>query len=167
MNANEVDLPPGTHPREIFRKNMPNAYHQQILEEVYNLADDRELRYPLKMAVVELPRDRSKGWGGQGRVLFIGDSAHAMRPASGLGGSMAFEDAVVLCRLLESCGSESLKTKQRAETLIRQFEEKRFERVKIIWDNQWELSEGLYEKRGSGPSVSFTPAFASWVREGV
>mmetsp|Transcript_8802 Transcript_8802/g.19752 ORF Transcript_8802/g.19752 Transcript_8802/m.19752 type:complete len:404 (-) Transcript_8802:127-1338(-) len=166
LNASVTDLPPGTHPKELFRKYMPDLYHQQILEEVYNLADDRELRYPLAMAVIELPEDGSKGWGGRGRVLFVGDSAHAMRPASGLGGALAFEDAAVLCRLLKSSGSGSLETKLSAEALVREFEASRFDRVKMIWDNQWEISEGVYKNK-SYASAGWSPDFAAWVKQGV
>jgi len=167
MNASVINLPPDTHPSSLFRKHMPDSYHQQILEEVYKLADDRELHYPLAMAVIELPNDGSKGWGGKGRVLFVGDSAHAMRPASGLGGAMAFEDAVVLCRLLKSGGIGSLKTKESAEALVHKFEASRFDRVKIIWDNQWEISEGAYKKNLKGTNPKMAQSFAAWVKEGV
>ena len=141
MNASVTDVPPGTHPRAIFRKYMTDPFHQKVLEEIYELADDRELHYPLAMAVIELHDTVNKRWGGNGRVLLIGDSAHAMRPASGLGGSMAFEDAVVLSRLLEKGGVGSLKTKESAEALVHEFEASRFDRVKRIWDDEWDISE--------------------------
>ena len=67
-----------------------------------------------------------------GRVVLVGDSAHAMRPASGLGGALAFEDAVVLCRLLKKRGIDSLKTKQSTNDLIHEFETSRYDRVKTI-----------------------------------
>ena len=164
MNASITDLPPGSHPRGTFSKHMLDPIHVKILEEIYKLADDRELHYPLAMAVIELPKDGSDGWGGTGRVVFVGDSAHAMRPASGLGGSMAFEDAVVLCRLLKSIGSSALKSRKSTEALVREFEASRFDRVKTIWDNQWEISEGTYKK---GADIKWSSSFATWVREGV
>ena len=141
MNASVTDVPPGTHPRAIFRKYMTDPFHQKVLEEIYELADDGELHYPLAMAVIELHDTVNKRWGGNGRVLLIGDSAHAMRPASGLGGSMAFEDAVVLSRLLKKSGLGYLKTKESAEALVHEFEASRFDRVKRIWDDQWDISE--------------------------
>jgi len=164
MNASITDLPPGSHPRGTFSKHMLDPIHVKILEEIYKLADDRELHYPLAMAVIELPKDGSDGWGGTGRVGFVGDSAHAMRPASGLGGAMAFEDAVVLCRLLKSIGSSALKSRKSTEALVREFEASRFDRVKTIWDNQWEISEGTYKK---GVDIKWSSSFATWVREGV
>ena len=39
----------------------------------------------------------------RGRVLLIGDAAHASTPFMGQGGAMAMEDGVVLARLLEVC----------------------------------------------------------------
>lgn len=38
-----------------------------------------------------------------GRMVIIGDAAHAASPASGQGASMAFEDAVVLAKCLRDC----------------------------------------------------------------
>jgi 2-polyprenyl-6-methoxyphenol hydroxylase-like FAD-dependent oxidoreductase len=164
MNASVMDVPPGTHPRDIFRKTMTDPFHQQVLEEIYELADDRELRYPLAMAVIELHDTVNKRWGGKGRVVLIGDAAHAMRPASGLGGSMAFEDSVVLCRLLEKGGISSLTTKESAEALVHEFEESRFDRVKCIWDDQWDISEKVYT---DAPDEEWSKSFAEWVRQGV
>ena len=81
---------------------------------------------------------------------------------------MAFEDAVVLYRLLKSGGIGSLKTKESAEALVHKFEASRFDRVKIIWDNQWEISEGVYKKKlSTSPSFEWTQSFAAWVKEGV
>ena len=86
-----------------------------------------------------------------------------------MGGAKAFEDAVVLCRLLKSGGIGSLKTKESAEALVHKFEASRFDRVKIIWDNQWEISEGVYKKklRSTNPYLEWTQSFAAWVKEGV
>ncbi len=171
LNASVQDVPPSTHPRELFRQHKTDPYHLQILEEIYKLADDRELCFPLPMAVVELPKDGSNGRGGRGRIVFVGDAAHAMRPASGLGGSMAFEDAVVLCRILkEDDGSALLGDRKSTEALVRKFESSRFERVKTIWENQWELSEDAYKSQGNNKRALSIPRnleFASWIREGV
>lgn len=40
----------------------------------------------------------------QGRVLLIGDAAHAVSPNSGQGASLALEDAMYLAKLLRDCG---------------------------------------------------------------
>jgi len=41
----------------------------------------------------------------KGRVLLMGDAAHAVAPHSGQGASMAIEDALVLAASLEEAGS--------------------------------------------------------------
>lgn len=168
LNCSETDIPCGTHPREIFKRLLPNPYHQEVMEELYRLGDDRDLTYPLPTVVIELPEDGSKGWGGKGRVVLVGDAAHAMRPASGLGGAMAFEDAVVLCRTLKDCTPSCLESKASAEKLVQKFESSRFKRVKIIWDDQWERSEAAYRKDyGGEKQTAMTGDFAHWVRNGV
>ena len=88
-----------------------------------------------------------------------------MRPASGLGGALAFEDAVVLSRLLKSNGNECLNTKKSAHAFVREFESSRFDRVSTIWQNQWKISEGVYNKEK--PDVQWTKSFAEWVNQGV
>jgi hypothetical protein len=145
LNCSEVGVPVGTHPRELFKRLLPNPKHQEIMEEMYRLGDDRELTYPLPTVVVELPDDGKNGWGGKGRVVLIGDAAHAMRPASGLGGSVAFEDAVVLTRTLKDATASCLGSRASAEKVIKKFESSRFERVKMIWDDQWERSDAAYK----------------------
>jgi len=165
MNAHFVDFPNGTHPREIFFEHMKDPFHRSILEEIFKCADDQEIHWPLAQAVIQLPDDGTNGWGGKGRVTLIGDAAHAMRPASGLGGAMAFEDSVVLCRLLKDKGS-LLETRDGADVLVREFESSRFERVKRIWDNQWEISERAYKKGDNAPGM-MTQEFRKWVQNGV
>jgi 2-polyprenyl-6-methoxyphenol hydroxylase-like FAD-dependent oxidoreductase len=136
------------------------------LEEIYRLSDDDDMRWPLPMVVVELPDRPDQGWGGKGRVTLVGDAAHAMRPASGLGGSMAFEDAVVLCRLLlKESAPFLLDTRDSAEALVHQFETSRFQRVKRIWLDQWDISEKSYSK--DDKIVGWTPEFRQWVQQGV
>jgi hypothetical protein len=164
INCSEVNIPPGTHARDIFKILLPDPEHQSIMEEIYRLGDDKELTYPLPIVVVELPKDGSKGWGGKGRVVLVGDAAHCMRPATGLGGAMAFEDAVVLCRLLKDATASGLESRDSTEKLVQKFESSRFDRVKSIWDDQWERSEAAYKKGGN--SV-MSGDFAAWVRKGV
>jgi len=41
-----------------------------------------------------------------GRVMLIGDAAHAVSPNSGQGASLALEDAMYLAKLLRDCGSD-------------------------------------------------------------
>src|SRR3569623_829409 len=77
-----------------------------LIRELFRLSREADVTAVYDNSVVRLPVfDTSKplqGWGGTGRITLIGDAAHAMRPASGQGGSMAFEDAYLLCRKLEA-----------------------------------------------------------------
>lgn len=60
----------------------------------------------------------------QGRVILIGDAAHATTPHLGQGAGMAIEDAIVLSE--ELCSSDPIETK------LGRFMRRRFERCKYI-----------------------------------
>jgi 2-polyprenyl-6-methoxyphenol hydroxylase-like FAD-dependent oxidoreductase len=63
----------------------------------------------------------------EGRVLLVGDAAHTTTPHMGQGAGMAIEDAVVLSELLEE--------DRPVDRTLREFMERRFERVKYVQDN--------------------------------
>jgi 2-polyprenyl-6-methoxyphenol hydroxylase-like FAD-dependent oxidoreductase len=163
----DSEIGESTHPGEIFMKHHPDPKQREILEEVFKLADEGVTR-PLDLAVVILPDadadGEAKGWGGRGRVTILGDAAHALRPASGLGGSMAFEDAQVLSRCFKGANVDCLTTREAVEQLVRKYENERMDRVKKICDSQWEISEKVY----TGEKVKlWTPEFQKWVYEGI
>jgi 2-polyprenyl-6-methoxyphenol hydroxylase-like FAD-dependent oxidoreductase len=84
------------------------------------ITDNTEVVYkPLETVFVDEPWYR-------GRVLLIGDAAHATTPHLGQGAGMAIEDAVVL--------SEELTTGGTVEEQMKRFIERRFERCKFIND---------------------------------
>jgi 2-polyprenyl-6-methoxyphenol hydroxylase-like FAD-dependent oxidoreductase len=60
----------------------------------------------------------------KGRVLLIGDAAHATTPHLGQGAGMAIEDALVLS--LELAGEDAIESK------LQRFMQRRFERCKYI-----------------------------------
>lgn len=62
----------------------------------------------------------------EGRVILLGDAAHAVSPHSGQGASMALEDAVYLCKLLKDTPSEKW------DTVGKRFEEGRKDRCEKI-----------------------------------
>lgn len=107
-------------------------------------------------------------WGGKGKVTIIGDAAHAMRPTDGQGGNMAFEDAIVLCRLL---GSEEVRSAIGSSTeagliehVLGEFERTRLPRVKRMHDNQ----RLRYEARMKGGKVGpWSSEFKEWASSGV
>jgi 2-polyprenyl-6-methoxyphenol hydroxylase-like FAD-dependent oxidoreductase len=112
----------------------------------------RDLTYSSEISVVDL----DSGWGGKGRVTLVGDAAHALRPASGLGGAMAFEDAVLLSRML--------KTSNNVVDTLRAFEAKRLPRVKSISDDQTMRSEAAYKKDVT--PQPWSEEYRAWIFEG-
>lgn len=107
-----------------------------------------------------------EGWGGQGRVTLIGDAAHAMRATMGQGGSMAFEDCVVLCRILSQDDiTQSLSTRSLCQkNIVLPFEQERLKRVKVIHEDTRLKTIQAYRE---GKTPRWDPSFASWVFSGV
>ena len=69
----------------------------------------------------------------RGRVLLIGDAAHATTPQLAMGGAIALEDGIVLGELLPS--EEDL------QAALEKFMERRYERCKMVVRNSVQLSE--------------------------
>lgn len=69
----------------------------------------------------------------RGRVLLIGDAAHATTPQLAMGGAIALEDGIVLGELLAS--------ESNLETALEKFMERRYERCKMVVQNSVQLSE--------------------------
>ena len=74
----------------------------------------------------------------RGRVLLIGDAAHATTPHLAGGAMMAVEDALVLGELLDADPS--------IEAILPAFMARRFERCRLVVENSAEL--GRYELTG-------------------
>ncbi|MFV5516890.1 FAD-dependent oxidoreductase [Acinetobacter gerneri] len=73
----------------------------------------------------------------KGRVLLIGDAAHATTPHMGQGAAQAVEDAVVLGELIAS--------EQSVDAILEKFMQRRFERCKFI--NEGSIQIGEWEQR--------------------
>jgi 2-polyprenyl-6-methoxyphenol hydroxylase-like FAD-dependent oxidoreductase len=69
----------------------------------------------------------------KGRVLLIGDAAHATTPHSAYGCGLAVEDAVVLAELIE--------VGQPLPALLESFMERRFERCRAVVEGSVKLGE--------------------------
>jgi 2-polyprenyl-6-methoxyphenol hydroxylase-like FAD-dependent oxidoreductase len=90
-----------------------------------------------------------------------------MRPASGQGGSMAFEDSVMLCRALAKAKSQdSLNGKACMQQALREFENSRIPRVRNIWVDQWERAVMSY-KKDMKPIEPWSDEYRAWVYKGV
>lgn len=70
----------------------------------------------------------------QGRVLLIGDAAHASTPFMGQGGAMAIEDAVVLGKMLSTSASN-------VPDLLHRFGELRYPMCKFVQDASRRVGE--------------------------
>ena len=98
-------------------------------------------------------------WGGSGRITLVGDAAHAFPSSEGQGGSQAFEDAVVLTRLMrDNHGITSY------EQILEEFETSRLPRVKKLHQDQ---TERFATKMNGGTNDMWSSEFMKWVFEGV
>jgi 2-polyprenyl-6-methoxyphenol hydroxylase-like FAD-dependent oxidoreductase len=98
---------------------------------------------PITSLIVPAPWHR-------GRVVLIGDAAHATTPHLASGASIAIEDAIVLARLLAAEAS--------LDTALNRFSEQRFERCRAIVDNSEQLGE--WEKTPSSPTAQAVKVMA-------
>jgi 2-polyprenyl-6-methoxyphenol hydroxylase-like FAD-dependent oxidoreductase len=105
-------------------RSFPAAMLQSLIDQV---TDPRGVIYrPLETLLVPAP------WF-KGRVVLIGDAAHASIPQLGSGAALAIEDAVVLAELL--AGHTPL------DQALAQFMARRFERCKTVVDVSNTLAE--------------------------
>lgn len=141
------------NPDEATLKQFADA--KLVLENTKSTSD---LKWSTQMAVVDLTA--KEGWGGKGRITLVGDAAHSIRPASGLGGSLAFEDAVLLSRIL----SDDRSGKDNAQRL-RDFEEMRLPRCTSISNDQTLRSTLSYKLHRKIPE--WDGKYKEWVFEGV
>lgn len=79
-------------------------------------------------------------WWHQGRVVLLGDAAHAPTPQLTSGGGLAIEDAVVLAECLRAPGT--------AMEALEAYSRRRIPRVKRVWEasrqlSQWERDDPL------------------------
>lgn len=75
---------------------------------------------------------------------------------------MAFEDSVVLCRVLKELQVAS--DKPAVQNVLNKFENIRLPRVRRMWDDQWDRSERFYKNEVVKP---WSKEFQEWVFNGV
>ncbi|CZR68717.1 uncharacterized protein PAC_18616 [Phialocephala subalpina] len=119
------------HMREYFKDFVP--FYQKIMD------------YTEEANVWRIIETMPKSWTSKkGRVVIIGDAAHAVQPFVGQGGAMAVEDAICLAECLD-----------RAETIddipavLRAFQEIREPRCKLVQD--WSAAQGQRATLLDGP----------------
>ena len=134
----------------------------ETAKQVFQHSLDADLTSSSELSVMDL----SSGWGGTGRITLIGDAAHAVRPYSGLGGSVAFEDAVVLSRLLANINNDDNDSNHDVVAdALRQFETQRLPRVRSISDDQTMRSESFY-RNGASSIPPWSDAYRDWIFAG-
>ena len=69
----------------------------------------------------------------RGRILLIGDAAHATTPHIAYGAGMAIEDSVVL--------ADELRRNGTVEAALEAFMRRRFDRCRLVVETSWQLSE--------------------------
>jgi 2-polyprenyl-6-methoxyphenol hydroxylase-like FAD-dependent oxidoreductase len=116
------------------------GYGGAIGEVKTGITDPSQVVYrPIDTIWVEPPWDR-------GRVVLIGDAAHATSPHVGQGAAMALEDSVVL--------AEELANNDDLQTTFARFGERRYARVRTVVEiseqiARWEL-DGVHDADAAG-----------------
>jgi 2-polyprenyl-6-methoxyphenol hydroxylase-like FAD-dependent oxidoreductase len=90
--------------------------------------------------------------GNRGRVVILGDAAHATTPHLAHGGGLAIEDAIVLAELVGERDS--------IEDALAEFTERRWERCRMVVENSVQLGE--WEKRPTPDADPVALTNASW-----
>ena len=135
----------------------------EVIRQVLLESDEMDLKRTAPLCVTPLPdpaaEEGKQFWCCRGRTILIGDSAHTVRPASGLGGALAFEDVAVLTRMIveqhkQEGGDGAIKD------VLKAFEQRRLKRMKTISDEQTEQSEASYKRRERNV---WTEEYKEWV----
>jgi len=111
---------------ELFRERLA-PFGGRIPEFAQQITDPEAVVYrPLEAVLVPPPWYR-------GRIVLIGDAAHATTPHLGQGAAQAIEDAVVLAEL--AGGTDDVPT------FLERFMQRRFERTRFIWESSLQIGE--------------------------
>lgn len=167
VNTKEHPMEKGTSPNALLEPLLePGSKAHQIFQAIHAHADTNDFHRPQELKTIR----PMESWGGAGKVTLLGDSAHAIRPASGLGSSLAFEDCVILLRKLRSITikdenkDENKDYNEKVCMALREYEKERLERVQKIWDNEWKIAESAYKGR---ERYVPTEEYTDWLFAGV
>jgi 2-polyprenyl-6-methoxyphenol hydroxylase-like FAD-dependent oxidoreductase len=120
--------------REIMRNALGSYQGSRLLTEVSKrLTEDiRVIVAPFEWTLVPPPWHR-------GRIVLVGDAAHATAPTIGSGGGMAVEDAVVL--------AQELAHTDDVETALTGYSDRRKDRAKLVVETSVAVMRGEQEHR--------------------
>lgn len=102
------------------------GYHDPIAQVLASTREDRVLFHD----IYDLPPSKQQVWG---RVILIGDAAHAMTPNMGQGASQAIEDAVILAQYLRKHAGDT--------DGLAEYERKRVARTNKIVRMSWNFGK--------------------------
>jgi 2-polyprenyl-6-methoxyphenol hydroxylase-like FAD-dependent oxidoreductase len=122
-------------------RGLSEAYHGPWDDIRERLTDPSTVNYTwFESHVLPAPWNR-------GRVVLIGDAAHACPPTLAQGAAQAFEDAAVLAGLL-------LAAEEVTDEVWQAFTERRFQRAKTVVDASLQLAQWLLDhERGDVPGL--------------
>lgn len=152
--STKEEVSKGSHPRGVLDDVEKDSKYEKVLNAIYAIANSEDLHRAVQMKTIH-----PKTWGGSGRLTLLGDAAHAVRPATGLGCSLAFEDCVILIRKLRKAN----KDYHEIISALREYEDERLERVQIISENESKKSLQI----SKGEESRYTQEFLDWIYAGV
>jgi 2-polyprenyl-6-methoxyphenol hydroxylase-like FAD-dependent oxidoreductase len=136
-----IEKPPEGQPLKLPTKGIAARYRERlqtfggpVAEQRELVVDDEAVVYrPVENVLVPPPWHR-------GRVVLIGDAAHATTPHCGQGAAQAIEDGIVL--------AEELSSDQALDSALGRYMERRHDRCKMIVEGsemigQWELDHSV------------------------
>ncbi|HLM06306.1 MAG TPA: FAD-dependent monooxygenase [Blastococcus sp.] len=116
--------PPAEERLELFRQRLA-PFGGVVLAVAAVLRPDVDYR-SLQAILVPAPWSR-------GRIVLIGDAAHATTPHIAYGAGIAIEDSVVL--------AEELSRNDSVEAALEAFVQRRFDRCRLVVETSWQLSD--------------------------
>lgn len=126
QNVPDATRPPRERLPELMRELLAE-YGSPLAELVPRIRDPFAVDYrPLETVLVPRPWYR-------GRIVLIGDAAHAMTPHLASGAGMAIEDGIVLAEELAAAGP--------VDAALERFMERRWTRCRMVVENSAQLSD--------------------------
>jgi 2-polyprenyl-6-methoxyphenol hydroxylase-like FAD-dependent oxidoreductase len=136
QNVPDATRPPRERMPELLRAEL-EEYEGHVAWVRDRIVDPERVDYrPLEVVLVEPPWHR-------GRVVLVGDAAHATTPHLAAGAMCAMEDGIVLAELLQEDAP--------LEDVLRRFVARRYERCKLVVENAVQLGE--WEKDADDPTA--------------
>jgi 2-polyprenyl-6-methoxyphenol hydroxylase-like FAD-dependent oxidoreductase len=133
------------HCKQLMRNE---TWHENLKKLVYDTSAEA-IMAPWRLRTTQFPDSNQFPMVPTGRVTLVGDSAHAMLPDRGLGGSNVLEDARLLSTLLASSPKPVDWPK-----LTEEFERQMFTRARIAVQESENAAEYFRNIRSTPPSES-------------